>query len=88
MTGRAQLRMEVLRRIPLGPRQGIAVVVGETGRSMKSQLRSADASGARLAIIIGEDELAKGTAVVKDLRAGGEQREVPLADLTATIQSR
>jgi histidyl-tRNA synthetase len=61
--------------------QGVSVVVAETGRSMKSQFRSADASGARLAIILGEDEVARGVAVVKDLRAGGEQREVPLDQL-------
>ncbi len=68
--------------------QGISVVVGETGRSMKSQFRSADASGARLAVILGEDEVARGVAVVKDLRAGGEQREVPIDELSAAVQRR
>src|SRR5688572_29159817 len=63
--------------------QGVAVVVGETGRSMKSQFRSADASGARLAVILGEDELARGMAVVKDLRSGGEQQEVAIESLVA-----
>ncbi|MEX0782629.1 MAG: histidine--tRNA ligase [Dehalococcoidia bacterium] len=63
--------------------QGVAVVVGETGRSMKSQFRSADASGARLAVILGEDEVARGVALVKDLRAGGEQREMPIEDMAA-----
>jgi histidyl-tRNA synthetase len=68
--------------------QGVAVVVGETGRSMKSQFRSADASGARLAIILGEDEVARGMAVVKDLRAsGGEQQEVPLEDIVRAVSA-
>jgi histidyl-tRNA synthetase len=40
------------------------------GRSPKSQLKSADRSGARLALIIGPDEAASGTVAVKDLRAG------------------
>jgi histidyl-tRNA synthetase len=66
--------------------QGISVVVGETGRSMKSQFRSADASGARLAIILGEDEIARRVAVVKDLRTGGEQQEVSLDDLAGTVR--
>ncbi len=73
-------------RLARGLRQdGIATVVGESGRSMKSQLRSANASGSRAAIILGEDELARGVAVVKDLRDGGDQREVPLGDVVATL---
>lgn len=66
--------------------QGVSVVVGETGRSMKSQFRSADASGARLAVILGEDEIARNVAVVKDLRKGGEQQAVALGDLLAAVR--
>ncbi len=40
------------------------------GRSPKSQLKSADRSGARLAVIIGPDEVAAGQVAIKDLRAG------------------
>ncbi len=36
--------------------------------SFKSQMKRADASGAAYAIIIGEDEIASGTAIVKHLR--------------------
>lgn len=61
--------------------QGLAVLIGESGRSFKSQLRSADASGAGLAVIIGGDELANGTALIKDLRTGAEQRTVSIAAL-------
>jgi len=64
---------------------GVAVVVAESGRSMKSQFRSADASGARFAVIIGDDELGRGVAMVKDLRGGGEQREVPLEAVPGAI---
>lgn len=39
------------------------------GRSMKSQMKSADRSGARFAVIIGSNELEAGTAVVRPLRA-------------------
>jgi len=38
------------------------------GRSMKSQMKSADRSGARLALIVGSDELASSTVTVRDLR--------------------
>ncbi len=38
------------------------------GRSMKSQMKAADRSGARLALIVGSDELASSTVTVRDLR--------------------
>lgn len=66
---------------------GVSVVVAESGRSMKSQFRSADASGARFAVIIGDDELGRGVAMVKDLRGGGDQREVPLDAVPGAITS-
>jgi len=67
---------------------GLAVVVAEAGRSMKSQLRSADGSGARLAVILGENELAAGTAVVKDLRGESEQASVALSDAPGVLAHR
>ncbi|WP_353153752.1 histidine--tRNA ligase [Herminiimonas fonticola] len=45
--------------------------------SFKSQMKRADNSGAAYAVIIGEDEIAKGAAVVKEMRdAEGRQSEV------------
>ena len=38
------------------------------GRSMKSQMKVADRSGARFAVIVGSDEAAAGTVTVRDLR--------------------
>lgn len=46
--------------------------------SFKSQMKKADSSGAAFAIIIGPDELARNEAQLKDLRASGEQKAVPL----------
>lgn len=46
------------------------------GGSFKSQLRRADRSGAKVALILGESEVADGTVAVKDLRDGGEQTTV------------
>ncbi|TFW08959.1 histidine--tRNA ligase [Oxalobacteraceae bacterium OM1] len=43
------------------------------GGSFKSQMKRADASGASYAVILGEDEVANGTAGVKALRGEGEQ---------------
>ncbi len=49
---------------------------------MKAQFRRADASGARHALVFGDDELARGEVAVKALRdAAAPQRLMPLADL-------
>jgi histidyl-tRNA synthetase len=60
------------------------------GRSPKSQLKSADRSGARLALIIGPDEAASGRVAIKDLRAGPAtpQDLVDRADLVDQIRQR
>ena len=48
---------------------------------MKSQFKRADASGARFALIFGDDELARGEVAIKPLRdADAQQRSVPIAD--------
>jgi histidyl-tRNA synthetase len=46
----------------------------ESGRSLGAQLKQADRLGARLALILGEDELAQGDVTVKDLRSGVQER--------------
>jgi histidyl-tRNA synthetase len=46
------------------------------GRSMKAQMKVAGRSGARVAVIVGDQERAEGTATVRDL-ALGEQEIVP-----------
>ncbi|MDX1590074.1 MAG: histidine--tRNA ligase [Oleiphilaceae bacterium] len=51
------------------------------GGSFKSQMKKADRSGARLAIIVGEDEMNADAPTVKDLRQGGDQSPVARGDL-------
>ena len=55
-------------------------------RSMKSQMRAADRSGAAVAVLVGSDELAAGTVTVRPLR-GGEQRAVPREELTPHLRN-
>lgn len=57
-------------------------------RSMKSQMKVADRSGAALAIIIGSDEAERSEVLLRDLRTGGEQIVVALSDVVATVASR
>ncbi len=53
--------------------QGRSVVQHAGGGSFKSQMKKADGSGARYALIVGEDELKAGEVTVKPLRADGSQ---------------
>jgi histidyl-tRNA synthetase len=55
------------------------------GGGFKSQMKRADRSGATVAILLGEDEVASGTAVVKPLRTEVEQTTVPIAGLVDAI---
>jgi histidyl-tRNA synthetase len=66
-------------------RAGIATDMAFKG-NMKRRLAKADALGARFAIIIGDDELAKGAAAVKALGAG-TQSEVPFGDLVRILSA-
>ena len=63
----------------------LAVVFGPGG-SLKSQMKKADASGARFAVIIGEDEAKSDKVTVKPLR-GGEQRSLDLEPAIAFISA-
>jgi histidyl-tRNA synthetase len=56
------------------------------GRSMKAQMKVADRSGARLAVIIGPDERSEGTVAVRDLTAGGGQESVPRDQLVGHLR--
>jgi histidyl-tRNA synthetase len=61
---------------------GLAGDMDFTAGSVKSRLRAAGKSGARLCLLLGADELNRGTVQAKDL-AGGGQSEVSLRDETA-----
>ena len=64
---------------------GFATRMGESGRSFKAQMRRANGSGARFAVIIGEDEAARGVAALKDLREQGDQETVPLGEIATRL---
>jgi histidyl-tRNA synthetase len=57
------------------------------GGNFKAQFRRADRSGAALAVILGDDELARGVAAVKPLRNEAGQSECPLPELAAAIEA-
>ena len=57
------------------------------GRSMKSQMKAADRSGAPLALIIGAEEAATGSVTIRMLRHDVEQRTVAVEALLADVET-
>jgi len=67
------------------PGRGVLVHCGSA--KFKTQFRRADESGARVALIIGDDELARGVIALKPLRgAESTQSEYPMAELGARVE--
>jgi len=54
--------------------------------SFKSQFKRADKSGARIALLLGEDEISQGLITVKHLRISSGQVTVAQSDLAAYLQ--
>lgn len=67
-------------------RLGISADRAFDGRSMKSQMKAADRSGAAVAIIIGEDEVSSATCVVRRLDSS-DQVVIPRVDLVDYLGS-
>ncbi len=57
------------------------------GGNFKAQFRRADRSGAALALIIGDDELARGVVALKPLRRELGQSECPIAELAGGVEA-
>jgi histidyl-tRNA synthetase len=57
------------------------------GGNFKAQFRRADRSGAALALIVGEDELARGVVGMKPLRAASGQSECPIGELAPALEA-
>ncbi|HZE91985.1 MAG TPA: histidine--tRNA ligase [Rhizobacter sp.] len=70
----AMTTLEALRQI------GVSVLMHAGGHSMKAQFKRADGSGARYALIFGQDELSRGEVALKSLRdPQAPQRTLALA---------
>ena len=57
------------------------------GRSMKSQIKSADRSGALVALVVGPQELEAGTVGLRPLRSDVAQRSVPRAAIVDELKA-
>ena len=67
---------------------GLDVLLHCGGGSFKSQMRKADASGARFAVIVGDDEAAAGEVSVKALREAAQQVRASIAESVDIIKKR
>jgi histidyl-tRNA synthetase len=67
------------------PRRRIELNLG--GGKFKSQFSRADQSGAQLALIIGDDELARGVVALKPLRHETGQSDCPIPELAARLEA-
>jgi len=65
--------------------ENLHVILHCGGGSFKSQMKKADASGANVALVIGDDEAAAGEVSVKPMR-GGEQTRVSMDNLSFEIK--
>ena len=61
-------------------RAGVSADYDMMGRGVKAQMKYADKSGARFVVVIGDNELESGTAVLKNMDTG-EERSVALGDI-------
>jgi histidyl-tRNA synthetase len=67
--------------------QGLSVEMEGEARSLKSQMRRADKLKAAAVLIVGDDELAKGKAVWRDM-ASKQQEEINLDTIEAEVMAR
>ena len=63
-----------------------ATIAALGDKSLKAQLRQANALGVGRVVIVGEEEAARDTVVLRDM-ASGQQREVPSRSLVAELKS-
>ena len=66
---------------------GIRLLAHCGGGSFKSQFKKADKSGARFALVVGDDELDRGVVGVKSLRDDAEQLTVAISELAGLFAS-
>lgn len=64
--------------------QNVAVEIDLLGRSLKAQLKEANRSGARYALIVGDQELDSGRLALRDL-AQSEQQEIAMQNVVAEL---
>lgn len=68
--------------------EGLHLILHCGGGSFKSQMKKADASGARFACIIGDDEATNQHVTLKPLRTNGEQTQLAMPELLRILLAK
>ncbi len=66
---------------------GLQLVSNLGGGGFKAQFKRADRSGARFALVVGDDELEQGTITLKDLKGELEQQTLSVEDVVKQLSS-
>ena len=66
--------------------EGVKTEFDLMGRGLKAQMKYADKCGARFTVVIGDNELDKGAAALKDM-ASGESAECAFRDIAAKVKA-
>jgi len=81
-----EAKNKAIKLVSLLRKLGVSATTALSEKSLKAQLRQADSSEARYAVIIGEEEVKSETVVLRDM-AKGEQKTIATAEL-ATVLSK
>jgi len=64
---------------------GLRVVWHCGAGSLKNQMKKADRSGAKMVLILGDDELTQGQVQLKPLHGQGQQQSIAIDQVTAQV---
>ena len=67
--------------------KGIPTEMSLEGRSLRSQMKTADKLGVRYAIIIGDDEINQGAVILRNM-ADGQQESVDIQRIVASVEDK
>jgi histidyl-tRNA synthetase len=66
--------------------EGISADMAYGDRALKGAMKAADKSGARYCVVLGENEISSGQALLKDMSDGSEQT-VRISDLSKSVSA-
>ena len=78
--------LQVMKYAQMLRAEGFDVLQHSGSQSLKAQMKKADGSGARFALIVAENELSDGTVTLKDMHGKHGQTTVEAALLLTTLQ--
>lgn len=68
-------------------KKGISTEIGLEGRSLRSQMRTANKLGAKYVIIVGDEEIEKGVVTLRDMR-DGQQETIDIQMISSNIEDK